>query len=576
MRIQIIKVYLLLLCSSLLISCNNPPTEITIGCDVQELITAINTANNTAGNYHIHLAPGCTYSFTSKDNSNGGHGANALPLITSTIFIEGHQARLERSQSASQQFRLFFISTNGNLRLDDLSIANFYSIGIPDEIDRGGGAIYNDGDLLTVNAVIFEGNHNVANGGAIFNKGTLIIRNNSVFNGNNANIGGALYNTNITNIATYIEDSRFENNIAQTGGAIYNTGGDSDLSINTSEFTDNVAFDDGGAIYTSHGEVLIYSSTFSDNRAIHAANPGSRGGAIFCGDCTLSLQQSTFKLNRADGEGGAIYNHDGDLRSIQKTTFDNNLSDRDGAGLYNLSGTFTMKEVSFVFNNADPFQASGGAIYNGGTGTIEKAYLAANVAEHGGAIYNNGSMSVLNSTFSVNSAREDGGHIYNGQQFDISFSTLAESQAYHGRAIFNAGSSLRIKSSILYNTTVHQNCTDQSGTLQALGVNLDNVGDCPGFSIVADPTLDAVKNNGGYAPTYGLLSGSPAIGATNDCTDHNGITVNQDQRNVARPQPPSTGWCDLGAYEGEVIPAAPPAPPLSKNTSNQSIEHENL
>src|SRR5262245_57943528 len=86
--------------------------------DVGALVAAINTANGAAGDDVIVLAAGSTYSLTAADNSPN-YGPNGLPVVTSTITIQGNGAIIERSASASAPFRLLAVDTaGGNLTID--------------------------------------------------------------------------------------------------------------------------------------------------------------------------------------------------------------------------------------------------------------------------------------------------------------------------------------------------------------------------------------------------------------------------------------------------------------------------
>jgi hypothetical protein len=59
--------------------------------DVAALVAAINTANGASGDDVIVLAAGSTYSLTAADNSPN-YGPNGLPVVTSTITIQGNGA----------------------------------------------------------------------------------------------------------------------------------------------------------------------------------------------------------------------------------------------------------------------------------------------------------------------------------------------------------------------------------------------------------------------------------------------------------------------------------------------------
>jgi hypothetical protein len=58
---------------------------------------SVNSANANPDSTKLVLAANCTYAFTGIDNQDGGHGGNALPLITTSITIKGNDAVLQRS-----------------------------------------------------------------------------------------------------------------------------------------------------------------------------------------------------------------------------------------------------------------------------------------------------------------------------------------------------------------------------------------------------------------------------------------------------------------------------------------------
>jgi hypothetical protein len=129
--------------------------------------------------------------------NNDTEGANGLPVITSTITFEGNGSTIRR-QEYSQDFRLFFVDTAGNLTLKETTITG-------GNISSDGGGILNRGTLSLLSSTI-SGNAAKAvqtnpyshsgfggNGGGVFNEGTLTITN-SAISSNGANrtyyIGG--------------------------------------------------------------------------------------------------------------------------------------------------------------------------------------------------------------------------------------------------------------------------------------------------------------------------------------------------------------------------------------------------
>ncbi|MEC5030864.1 MAG: Ig-like domain-containing protein, partial [Oscillatoria sp. PMC 1051.18] len=215
----------------------------------EELIQAIQDANANAEADTINLVSGATYTITgnetgvpftatAEDPNNPGlnqfpDGVSGLPNITSEIVINGNGATIERSPTATGNFRLFYVSIPGNLTLNDVTLTN----GRAEDEAVGPGIL---------------GNNAPDDGGAIFNRGTLTVN-----------------------------DSTFSNNAAvDDGGAIANEGQFATLTVNNTDFINNTAEGDGGgddgggAIDNNAGGTLILEgNTFE-------GNSGDEGGAI--------------------------------------------------------------------------------------------------------------------------------------------------------------------------------------------------------------------------------------------------------------------------------------------------------
>src|SRR5690606_5593253 len=101
------------------------------------------------------------------------------------------------------------------------------------------------------------------------------------------------------------------NNRAEVGGAAF-TGVGAVTYIMDSELHNNTASDSGGALYVEQGQAIIANSR------LHSNNGGHFGGAIAAerespGNPALRglvrITGSTLDNNRAEFEGGAIFNH---------------------------------------------------------------------------------------------------------------------------------------------------------------------------------------------------------------------------------------------------------------------------
>jgi len=152
---------------------------VPVACDPAALVSAIETANESAGTTTLDLAPACIYTLTVPHNA--WYGPNALPPITSTLVLEGHGAEI-RGLGATP-FRLFYVSGGlqlpaGSLTLRQLTLSGGRAKGGDSSFGGAGagmgGAIFNQGTLV-LDAVTLTGN--TAQGGAI---------------GNNAYAGGGM------------------------------------------------------------------------------------------------------------------------------------------------------------------------------------------------------------------------------------------------------------------------------------------------------------------------------------------------------------------------------------------------
>ena len=245
-------------------------------------------------------------------------------------------------------------------------------------------------------------------------------------------IGGAIVNWQGT---VTISGGNFGGNLAEyDGGAIYNRGGE--LSISNSVFGDNLADEDGGAITNWRGRVSISDSIFSDNSA------DSSGGAI-ANWGELSIVNSAFSGNSAEWNGGAIFNGGIGELNISDSAFSHNSSSdlyAEGGAIFNW-GELSIVNSTFSGNSAD---ADGGAIANGTTykrggelSIVSSAFSHNSARWNGGAINNLGELSITSSTFSNNLADDDGGAIYNEEELSIVNSTFSGNSADKGGAIYN-------------------------------------------------------------------------------------------------------------------------------------------
>ncbi|HYP43187.1 MAG TPA: choice-of-anchor Q domain-containing protein, partial [Candidatus Nitrosocosmicus sp.] len=311
----------------------------------------------------------------------------------------------------------------------------------------------------------------------------------------------------------------------------------------------NVGIGDGGGILA--GGQLISTLTINNSRIINNSaggntTGGSGGGIFVTGFANLIINNSVISNNFAGSSAGGIFSALGTL-TINNSTISNNTARFDAGGI------ITSRSSFGTGTTANPATITNSTISDNRT-----------MFQHGGGLYNRGSITIVNSTISNNSAREDGGGIYNNNLGTLALisSTIANNQAGINSTFRTGGginssnfsiNSITARNTIIANNTSGGEPHDFRGNLTSQGHNLIETtidvsfrGDLTGNITGQDPLLDPVlRNNGGQTQTHALLQGSPAINAGNNA---NAPAI--DQRGLPRIV---GGTIDIGAYEEQAI-----------------------
>lgn len=254
-------------------------TPVLTTCTFADLQARINAPTNGV----ITLGTNCIYTIdTPTSTGNGGSGfyiSNA-----SVNLIEGNGAVIQRSPSATTQFRIFLLTVNG-MRVRNLTLRN--------------GSVSNQG-------------------GAIWATGAITLENVNFTNNQSANIGGALYSS----APVTIQGGSFNGNTStNSGGALYSSAA---LIVQGSSFIGNATNGSGGAIIT-YGPLTIQPIGNGTNGTRFERNTaGSAGGAIYAVN-TVSLRNASFIGNISQGNGGAITSFGASL-DASNNVFARNLS----------------------------------------------------------------------------------------------------------------------------------------------------------------------------------------------------------------------------------------------------------
>jgi hypothetical protein len=218
----------------------------------------------------------------------------------------------------------------------------------------------------------------------------------------------------------------------------------------------------------------------------------------------------------------------------------------------NVSGDVIFRNLAIV-NGYDPAPGEGGgAIALLGTALLDHVLVANNQTENNGggiSVLSSGRLTLVNSTVSGNFGFSVGG-IYSNGTATIWNSTIANnlSAPGFGGGIFADGR-VYLRNSIIANNgdnddaTVDANCRPgTNGLFLYSGTNLSNDDSCGSAAntVIANPLLAPLADNGGPTKTHALGESSPAIDAGTLCSE------STDQRYVTRNQGRT---CDIGAFE---------------------------
>lgn len=377
--------------------------------------------------------------------------------ISDSLTINGPgAARL--SISGNNATRIFQVDNTAQVSINDLTIRDAKNtvqenVGI---VVTRGGAILNDGGVLTVDHVTFRNNttidttvgsgaSQVVGGGAIVNSSNarLTVRNslfvnNTASGGTNYAFGGAI--ASVTNSDATVINSTFIGNVAKSGGTSYGGAignfGSSRLTVSGSTFLSNAAKGTepgegafGGAIATRPGTVVdsgstttIDHSTFIGNTAVGATGDATHaggdagGGALYNLESTLNITQSTFIGNTAIGGDGSTNGnaYGGAIDSSSIKDFGTPVTTIDGSHFVGNRASAGNRR------NGAGGLAAGGALYSGaGQLKVIQTRLVGNIASGGragqgigGGIYNLDSLTTDRSTVKCNAASTSDPNVY--------------------------------------------------------------------------------------------------------------------------------------------------------------------
>ena len=215
------------------------------------------------------------------------------------------------------------------------------------------------------------------------NENTIVNFTNVAFTNALDNYGGVMQSkgtVNLNNVSIYKNTQK--SGYTSTVSSIYNTG---IMTIVNSNIYEN----DGYGLIFNSGNLDIINTTISNNQVTQ----GSNFAFLYADGGIVNVINSTISDNAAKLAG--IWMNKGTL-NVNNATFENNVVTVGNGGAIHIesdSSTATIKDSKFIGNKANK---DGGAIYNKGTLNIETSIFDANAASngntgyHGDDIYNSG------------------------------------------------------------------------------------------------------------------------------------------------------------------------------------------
>ena len=356
----------------------------------------------------------------------------------------------------------------------------------------------------------------------------------------------------------------------ERGGAIDSRHRDGSITVRNSTLTGNSTLGDfanGGAIFAFYDDVTISNSYFRGN---FTSGRAGDGGAIYVNRYgSLTVTDSTFVGNRAQGEystGGAIGTFRGTV-TIVDSTLRLNSSTRHGGAVwaYEFSGDVTIVGSTLSGNSTTDNLARGGAIYtryksiNITNSTISGNYTAGRFSAGAAIATDSGDVTVTNSTIVGNEGRNgfnNGGGIFIEESYatlTIQNSIVAGNTDTLERPEFSTPGTVAVAHSLIGDNTGTGLTATGTASPDANG-NFIGTGASP-----IDPMLGPLALAGGKTRVHTLRPGSLALDAGS-----NGLAVDPGNGNSPlltdqRGGPfgrISNGTVDMGAFEAHPLPVS--------------------
>lgn len=287
-----------------------------------------------------------------------------------------------------------------------------------------------------------------------------------------------------------------------------------------------IASNSSGGILSASGGTLTISGITLANGNTGTGLSNRHGGALYASG-VLNLNYAAVVSNTAGGYGGGFYHHGTGAVTVSHSTISGNSA---GGGIGSGGGFASGKKLSSLYG---PVYVIDSTISNNTVGGLYSG---------GGFFANTGSSPIVvsNSTITGNTCGgcQGANGIFLMNRYTSGFtntltnSIVANNNAANGWQINGLGEPSS-------STGVFINASHSLISQSAAGIVTNWTDPSNITGSFANPALGALANNGGPTQTQAIQPGSPVIGRGLNCQP-------TDQRGVARP---STGTCDMGAYD---------------------------
>ncbi|MEM1240945.1 MAG: CHAT domain-containing protein [Cyanobacteria bacterium P01_H01_bin.26] len=261
------------------------------------------------------------------------------------------------------------------------------------------------------------------------------------------------------------------------------------IALSRLTIQDGLSSSAGAGLRSNGDNILISDTTFFNNEV---TGDTLDGGAIQ-NTGSLTLRNTVFDNNRTGSDGGAIDILQGSVNVLDSTFTNNRVEGHGGAIDVDPNGSLTVANTSFSLNQANQ---DGGAIFSEGTLTIEDASFIGNIASNssGGGIFSSGAANLNALYLDGNSAGQNGGGLYNdsGGTSTITAGQFINNLARSGGGLYNQGE-LSLQASVVSNN-------------QSIGLGLGGGGIYNALGGVTTVTQSLISNNRSATNGGGILN----------------------------------------------------------------------